>query len=300
MSTYTTDPRLVRFSARIYSALLAGYPRRFRREYGPHMAQVFRDACLHTYRRSGPPGMLGLWALTLFDWFKTVIEEQLNRATEMTRAKWIRLSGWSMMTGAVAMQLGFLIDANWIRARMYRLVGPPTTRAELDRIVSIAEDLEGLPAMAGILLVFIGLTGLRQRYAKELAGKWQDGLTICAAGGFLTVAGLLGLLFSEAAWDVFIFGLSLVFGCLAVFGVVAVREGLLPAYIGLPLLACLSLPLLYCLSLVYEWMSGGQWLELPVGVSAFTMSAASVSLVLLGFELRRGTALVGAEGTTSD
>jgi len=300
MSTYTTDPRLVRYSAHIYATLLAGYPRRFRQEYGPQMAQVFRDACLQTYRRSGPPGMLGLWALTLFDWFKTVIEEQLNRATEMTRAKWIRLSGRAMMTGAAAMQLGFLIDAGWIRARMYRLVGPPTTRAEFDRIVSIAEDLEGLPAMAGILLVIIGITGLLQRYGKQLAGKWRDGLMICFSGGFLTVAGLLGLPFSEAAWSVFMFGLSLVFGCLAVFGVVAVREGLLPAYSGLPLLACLSLPLFFCLSLVYGWISGGQWLEIPEGVSAFMMSVAFVSLVLLGFELQRSTEPMGAEDTANE
>jgi hypothetical protein len=63
----SSDPALVTFSALTYRLLLMFYPTRFRREYGPHMAQVFRDCCLKTYRQYGPPGMLSLWALTLFD-----------------------------------------------------------------------------------------------------------------------------------------------------------------------------------------------------------------------------------------
>ena len=74
------DPGAVALSTATYRLLLACYPPRFRREFGPHMAQVFRDCCLKTYRQSGTPGMLALWALTLFDWFKTVIEQQLHQA----------------------------------------------------------------------------------------------------------------------------------------------------------------------------------------------------------------------------
>jgi hypothetical protein len=96
-----SDPDLVSLSAAVYRVLLAFYPARFKRDFGPHMAQVFRDSCLKTYLQSGPRGMLSLWALTLFDWFKTVIEEQMNRGTEMTRSKFIRLSGWAMILAPV-------------------------------------------------------------------------------------------------------------------------------------------------------------------------------------------------------
>lgn len=290
MTTFTSDPHLVRFSAHVYSALLAGYPRRFRQEYGPHMAQVFRDACLHAYRRSGPPGMLSLWALTLFDWVKSVIEEQFNRATEMTRAKWIRLSGWAMMAGAVAMQLGFLIDSNQIRVSMYHLVGPPVTRAEYDQYVTIANQLQGIPATLGILLLVLSISGLRQRYGDQLHAKGRGGFAVCTAGGVLTVSGALGLPFSDAAWSVFATGLSLMFGSLAMFGVVAVRAGLLPKWSGLPLLTCFWFPFFLVVSLVYEWVTGGLWLELPYAVDWIFMTLALLSLLRMGFELQRGHA----------
>ena len=101
----TEDPRSIFISAASYRLLLLAYPSRFRYEYGPHMAQVFNDLCLRTYRHSGPPGMFSLWALMLFDLFKTVVEEHLQRGVEMTREKFIRLSGWGMMLGALAIPL---------------------------------------------------------------------------------------------------------------------------------------------------------------------------------------------------
>lgn len=81
------DPGVVALSLSCYRLLLRFFPARFRREYGHQMAQVFRDCCLHTYLRSGLPGMFGLWVHTLFDWFKILIEEQLDRVTDMTRQK---------------------------------------------------------------------------------------------------------------------------------------------------------------------------------------------------------------------
>ena len=113
----TSDPQLVTLSAVVYKLLLIFYPTRFRQEYGPHMAQVFRDSCLKTYCQSGMSGFVLLWALTLFDWFKTVIEEQTQRGTEMTRTKFIRLSGWALMLAAIflirwAVQMDFTNTAS--------------------------------------------------------------------------------------------------------------------------------------------------------------------------------------------
>jgi hypothetical protein len=119
----STESGLVTLSTTAYRLLLTFYPSRFRREYGPDMAQVFRDCCLKTYRQSGLPGMLSLWALTLFDWFKTVLEEQLNRDTEMTRTKFVRLSGWGMVLAAVSLLLTFLPEANKILDDLYQTFG---------------------------------------------------------------------------------------------------------------------------------------------------------------------------------
>ena len=70
------DPLLVRLSISCYRLLLGFFPARFRCEYSPHMVQIFRDSCLTTYRRTGSPGLVPLWAYTFFDWFKIMIEER--------------------------------------------------------------------------------------------------------------------------------------------------------------------------------------------------------------------------------
>ena len=52
-------------SVRVYAALLKAYPKQFRRVYGPHMVQLFRD--VHRERRAGWSGLLLLWTRTLSD-----------------------------------------------------------------------------------------------------------------------------------------------------------------------------------------------------------------------------------------
>ena len=128
------------------------------------MAQVFRDCCLNTYRQSGPPGMLALWALTLFDWFKTVIEEQLNRGTEMTQSKFIRLSGWGMVLAAVSLLLTFL-------------------------------DVGTMPFLFAILLITLGLLGLRARYGEQAGNTAKMALGAGVLGG---VAGVVSNIWRQS------------------------------------------------------------------------------------------------------
>lgn len=64
-------------STQFYCALLILYPRPFRDEYGPHMAQVFRDCCRDAYRQSEMIGLLWLWISTLGDLMITALEERL-------------------------------------------------------------------------------------------------------------------------------------------------------------------------------------------------------------------------------
>ena len=84
------DPGLVSLSTSVYRILLGFYPAQFSQAYGPHMAQVFRDYCLKTYRQSGSAGIFSLWIITLFDFFSSLVEEHLQRETEMTKERFIK------------------------------------------------------------------------------------------------------------------------------------------------------------------------------------------------------------------
>jgi len=74
------ENKSMRRATRIYEALLRLYPRNHRREYGPLMAQLFRDQ----YRAAGR-GVggrpLGWWLRILADLFRSAFREQLTHHT---------------------------------------------------------------------------------------------------------------------------------------------------------------------------------------------------------------------------
>lgn len=67
--------RLLRSSLRFYRVLLLAYPREFRREYGPHLEQVFRDLCRDEIER-GVWRFFGLWIRTVLDVAATALTEK--------------------------------------------------------------------------------------------------------------------------------------------------------------------------------------------------------------------------------
>lgn len=67
MSDHRADNRVLRFSERVFEVLLVAYPKEFRLEYGPLMAQAFRDLCRRELDYAGARGILGLWGRTLLD-----------------------------------------------------------------------------------------------------------------------------------------------------------------------------------------------------------------------------------------
>jgi hypothetical protein len=73
----STIQRIVAASDRLYRLLLFGYPASFRRQYGPHMAQVFRDSVHDAYHCRGMIGLMALWTHTLSDLVATVPQEHL-------------------------------------------------------------------------------------------------------------------------------------------------------------------------------------------------------------------------------
>jgi hypothetical protein len=69
-------------SQNLFRLILLAYPREFRREYGPDMAQVFRD-CYRAEKRTGDPRSLWrLWLHTLVDLIRTAPKEHLEKLGE--------------------------------------------------------------------------------------------------------------------------------------------------------------------------------------------------------------------------
>src|SRR5215212_8519314 len=68
--------RILSVSERVYEALLLAYPKGFRSEYGPQMAQAFRDLCREELGRSGRAGLVELWVRTVLDLAVTALAER--------------------------------------------------------------------------------------------------------------------------------------------------------------------------------------------------------------------------------
>jgi len=231
------DVPMIVFSVKFYEWLLVAYPARFRKEYGSQMVEVFRDCCLRAFRQGGMNGMTSLWAITLLDLIRSLITEYLHKETSMTRPKFIRLSGWALMTGAAAF-LPFLI----------------TSMLWATRYESIVVGWYGLDLMAsfgliyGSILLPIGMLGLRARYGTEV-GELGKGILLAGAlgGGILVSIWLYSMKYPPEdfylIWGLFIVSLALQFLSLLLFGAVALVRKPLPRGNGLPLTAGLVLPL---------------------------------------------------------
>jgi hypothetical protein len=69
--------RALAVSQKIYGRLLLAYPKAHREEYGPAMAQLFRDECRDAWNESQSWGVARLWLRVLPDLVKTSITERL-------------------------------------------------------------------------------------------------------------------------------------------------------------------------------------------------------------------------------
>jgi len=76
------DGKAVALSGRLFQRLLAAYPSAYRREYGPPMAQLFRDQCRDSWRAGRGWGLVGLWLRVLPDLVRTSVLEHLSTLKE--------------------------------------------------------------------------------------------------------------------------------------------------------------------------------------------------------------------------
>jgi len=265
MTSQSRDDPLVTFSVGVYRFLLKAYPSRFRRKYGPDMLQVFQDCCRRTFHQSGEIGVIELWAMTLFDLARSLIEEHTQKEAGMTGSNFVRLSGWALIGGAAAFAIGMLSLG----------IGSYTGDALSGVLVLLV-----LPP-----LLVVGLLGVRNRYGDRAGGL---GNTILLAGAILGplatwigIFGMLGLFENQSAgWVLAYSGPAVSFACLTLFGLVALYVKPLPRWNVLPVLAGIWYPAIVFYLRVLS--SDGS----PNGVSAILIIIQSIALAALGYMLR--------------
>ncbi len=264
-------PVPVDLSVRIYNWLLAAYPRRFRAEYGSHMAQVFRDTCRRDYRRRGVPGMILLWARTALDLLRTAVEEHIERGIDMSREKFVRWSGWALMAGAILFAAGLIVGS----FDSYNMdpIGGVDAFFEISQAVGVA---------LGQLLFVVGLLGLRAGYAVRSGGLGGGLLLLAVVGGAVSLVGLFIMNLAEFAWSVWMTGVLTMTLTLGIFGVVAMRRRVFSRWNFAPLLAGIGLPILLVVGLIVDASTG----PAPEWASLVAVVLTSVGLILVGYRMQ--------------
>jgi hypothetical protein len=275
MGTQVNDAQLVGLSVRGYRLLLTAYPSRFRSEYGPHMLQVFRDCSIRDYERNGSSGILRLWAFTLFDLTRSLVEEHLQKETFVTRNTLIRISGWAMAIGGLATSTGFITF----------VLSDIAGRAVI-RLSGTLEDVFVAAFFLGPIGVAVGLLGLRARYGDTVGSLGTATLAIGALGGVGVLIGdvLQVMEINDEGFTAFAIGLVLIFACMELFGILALRRKPIPRWNGLPILAGLPISAIAFLAALGPVLSLplGSTLPVPwVWVGALVIMGGS--LVLLGY-----------------
>jgi hypothetical protein len=278
MEETANEPRSLILSARLYQALLVVYPSEFRQAYGSPMLQVFRDCCRRALGETGPAGLLALWARTLLDTLQTAIEEHVQRGVDMSKEKFIKLSGWALLLGGPALLLGFLAgtrpEYNQFNARSLP-------------IDQYANAIEGPLSVMAMFLLAVGFTGLFLQYRRQAGSFGQASLGLSALSGIVGAVGSLGLFIvgNEPWWSIFFFGLIFEFVGLALFGMANLRQRIMPRWNGLPLLAGIWVPLYVLVSYILE-KSSGSWIQAPLVVDMSMFLLTTVGLAGLGYVLQ--------------
>ena len=157
--------KLLALSNRVYCLLLYLYPVSFRREYGTHMAQLFRDDMRGTLRDDGRLAVVGLWLLAFFDLLKTAVAEHIWEIFNMPIEKLTRWSGPAGAMGGLLYALG--------------IIGIAATNADAAVVGSVI-------AVVTVLLMVFGLFGLYKCLPTTI-GRLNTLTFSVAAAGLLTL-----------------------------------------------------------------------------------------------------------------
>jgi hypothetical protein len=196
-----------------------------------------------------------------------VFKERLQKEIEMKKDAFVRLSGWSLIVGAIVFLPGV------IAMMLY------DTRYE----INLNSQASTWAIFLSPILLAVGMIGLRTRYG--IGGGFL--LFGAVVGGTVTLVGTLGQEFapvysvSESYYIVWFVGAFILFFCLTLFGINALVEKPLPRWNALPLLSGLWFTLL---PLLFGIGSVSVNAFLIIAIAGFVVMA--VAQIMLGYILQ--------------
>ena len=201
----------------------------------------------------------------------------------MSKARFIRISGWALILGAASLLLGIFASSAVSEASSqydarYRSTDP------------FFEMVSTFLFPSAVVLITVGMAGLYARYAKESLRLGRGGLILGVMGGVAGFAAMLGVfIFNiEPLWIVMMYCLAAMFGGLVLFGVDTLRNQALTHRAYLPILGGIGFPSFIIVSGIYE-AATGNWLEISDLVTLTIFGITSVALLGLGQILRGET-----------
>ncbi len=284
-----TTPSLLDFSQRAFTRLLVLYPREYRQEYGPLMAQLFKDCSREAVGQNGGAALLALWASTLLDLFKTAFEEHFKELTHMSKEKFIRLGGWALMIGAIFLML--IVTVGSLETSFDDPLGGRDAWVEYLKL--------GVGPL-GMLLLLTGALALRSAYGQAAGQAGKTALSVSALAAFVAAIGALGLglLISGDGWSwgLFFGGTAVHLLGLGVFAVNCVQRNVMPGVNWLLALGGFTLPALVLFQIVVQLITGtdfymGEWVSISV------MGITALSLLVVGYQLQSGPVPVAKAAT---
>jgi hypothetical protein len=190
---------------------------------------------------------------------------------KLTLSQFIRLSGWGLVLGGIFLLLTFLSD---------------------DQILIISRTFNAPPAttemrfLAAILLITLGLGGLRARYGKRAGTTAKLALGVGVLGGAAgVISNLLWTMGSENGRPLMNSSMAVMFAGLAIFGLVALRTRPMPRGNALPALAGFWWPLIWIHAYVNHAL-GRLGPEVPAWLSFALFFSMSFFLAWLGYVLQ--------------
>lgn len=265
------DLQLLNLSQRVFARLLVLYPRHYRQEYGPHMAQLFKDCSREAVSQNGSAALLALWISTLFDLLKTAIEENFKEFNFMPKEKFVRLGGWALMLGPVLFVLTLFVGS--LELSYYDPLGGREAAIEYLKLVF------GPIAM---LCFAIGALALRSRYEKEVGPAGGNALAFSAICGFVSAVGALGLgLMIPGEWWTLMFAPFMFYLLgLSVFSWICIQRSVLPKWNWLFFISAIGLPIVVLSSF-------GLIFEMPQTILSVVMLLTLFGLFAVGFKLQQ-------------
>lgn len=164
-------------AGRLYGLMLRAYPAAFQREYGYHMAQLFRDEMRATIHERGPAGLPGLWFNTFLDLVKTAAAEHISVLLRVPTMRFFRWSGLAAMLGGAMFYSGVALAA-FAYERAFGL-------SPVVYVAILGAVLLSLPLLA------LALFGLYRRLPRGMAAGLV--LIVAEVGVFLYIIGVLTL-----------------------------------------------------------------------------------------------------------